>query len=815
MKQLPSGTVTFLFTDIEGSTRMLHELGPERYSQALAEHRRVLRAAFERHGGVEVDTQGDAFFVAFPSAPGALAAAGELGEALGSGPIRVRVGIHTGRPHLEAEGYVGPDVHLGARIAAAGHGGQVLVSGQTAELVEAELAELGEHRLKDFDEAVPIFQLGSEPFPPLKTISNTNLPRPASSFVGRERELEEVTELVRDGSRLLTLSGPGGSGKTRLALEAASDLVPEFKAGVFWVALAPLRDADLVSETIAQTLGAKDGLADHIGERELLLLLDNLEQVVEAAAELGQLLEQCPNLKLLVTSRELLCVRGEIEYAVPPLSEPEAVALFCERAQLASDETISELCRRLDNLPLAVELAAARARLLSPKQILERISKRLDLLKGGRDAEARQQTLRGAIEWSYDLLEPEERRLFGRLSVFAGGCTLEAAEHVADADLDVLQSLIDKSLVRRTDERFWMLETIREFAGEKLEQSGDAEELRIRHAEHLLALTERAYEDRNAAQSEWLSVVAAEHDNIRAALDWAQVARADAEVRLAAAVAPYWALRGHLREVRTRLAGAIDRYEPRDPVRARALTQLAIVDDPGPAALARASDALEISRAENDILGEGLALEAAGLVHLYSGEYDAARRAFEASLSVRRRGGAPELENAAALGGLCQLHVAAGEIAEVEPMARELYALGSQHGNPDMQADALHYLADCPLLGGHFVEAERRYSVALAHARREGFVAQCPTELLGVAMAAAGRGDHARAVRLAAAAHARREALGLRRANPSHWWTKLQRKHIGGARASLPPDEADAAEHAGRNAAFDDILDEVLREGGE
>ncbi|MGH3136204.1 MAG: ATP-binding protein, partial [Gaiellaceae bacterium] len=430
---LPSGTVTFLFTDVEGSTRLLHELGAEAYANALAEHRRAIREACARHDGTEVDTQGDAFFFAFPTAPGALSAAGDMTEALAAGVIQVRVGLHTGTPLLTEEGYVGDDVHFAARVAASGHGGQVLVSSSTATFLRPSgsepqalsLLDLGEHRLKDIEQAVSIFQLGNGSFPPLKTISNTNLPRPASSFVGREDELAEVLERIEAGTRLLTLTGPGGTGKTRLALEAAATLVPAYTAGVFWVGLASLRDPALVSETIAQTLGAKDGLAEHIAERELLLLIDNLEQVIEAAPELSALLAACPNLALLVTSRELLRVSGEVEYAVPPLAEPEAVSLFCARSGLSPTEEISELCARLDSLPLAVELAAARTKALSPSQILERLSSRLDLLKGGRDADPRQQTLRATIEWSYELLTPEEQNLFARLSVFAGGCTLE------------------------------------------------------------------------------------------------------------------------------------------------------------------------------------------------------------------------------------------------------------------------------------------------------------------------------------------------------------------------------------------------------
>src|SRR5947209_1840250 len=319
MTELPSGVVTFVFTDIEGSTRLLDEVGETRYEELLAQHRRTVRYAFSCQGGVEVDTQGDAFFYVFADAGSALQAAAEAQAALAGGPIAVRMGAHTGEARRGESGYVGREVHRAARIAAAGHGGQVIVSAATAETAAAELIALGEHRLKDFAEPVSLFQLGSDEFPPLKTVSNTNLPRPASSFVGRRHERDELVSLLSNGTRLLTLSGPGGAGKTRLALEAAAELVPAFKAGVFWVALAALRDPALVSETIAQTLGAKDGLAEHIGERELLLLLDNLEQVIEAAPELASLVEICPNLRLLITSRELLRVRGELEYAVPPL----------------------------------------------------------------------------------------------------------------------------------------------------------------------------------------------------------------------------------------------------------------------------------------------------------------------------------------------------------------------------------------------------------------------------------------------------------------------------------------------------------------
>ncbi|MBA3689723.1 MAG: adenylate/guanylate cyclase domain-containing protein [Chloroflexi bacterium] len=332
---LPSGTVTFLFTDIEGSTRLLHELGAEAYADALAEHRRILREAFSAHSGVEVDTQGDAFFVAFPTAPGALRAAAAANEGLAAGPIRVRMAIHTGTPHPGPEGYVGVDVHRGARIGAAGHGGQVLVSAATAALLGTDsLRDLGEHRFKDLAAAERVFQLGVDEFPALKSLYRTNLPVPTTPFLGREREVAEVIGLLsRKDLRLLTLTGPGGTGKSRLALQAAAELSEGYSQGVWWVPLAPLREPELVLETAARAVGGKGGLAEQIADRSMLLLFDNFEHVVEAATDLAGLVAACPNLDVLVTSREPLHVTGEQEYPVPPLLHDEGVDLFVARAR--------------------------------------------------------------------------------------------------------------------------------------------------------------------------------------------------------------------------------------------------------------------------------------------------------------------------------------------------------------------------------------------------------------------------------------------------------------------------------------------------
>jgi predicted ATPase len=544
VRNLPLGTVTFVFTDIEGSTRLLHELGADDYAAALAEHRRVLRDAFERHDGVEVDTQGDAFFVAFPTAPGALAAAREGQLAL---ELPVRMGVHTGTPLLTEEGYVGADVHCAARIAAAGHGGQVLVSAATAALVDSDdLRDLGDHRLKDLSAPERIYQLGESEFPPLKTLYRTNLPIPATQFLGREHELADVRELLaRDDARLLTLTGAGGSGKTRLALHAAGQVADAYPDGVWWVPLAPLADPADVGPAAARALGGGGSLPDLVDGRRLLLLLDNFEHVVEAAPDVAAVLTECPHADVLVTSRERLRVQGEHVYPVPVLERAESRRLFVARARAAEPdfepgEQLDELCGRLDDLPLALELAAARTSLLSTEQLLERLGDRLDLLRGGPDVETRQQTLRATIEWSYELLEPEERRLLAALSVFRGGWTLEAAEQVAGAGLEFMQSLVDKSLIRRWESgRFGMLETIREFGAEQLSED-EHDALLRRLLSYLLELFDAANLSVHAGGEPAIELAQEERANVDTVLAWATVADPLAGLRLLELQEMYW-----------------------------------------------------------------------------------------------------------------------------------------------------------------------------------------------------------------------------------------------------------------------------------
>ena len=774
MPELPSGTVTFLFTDVEGSTKLLHELGARAYAEALAEHRRVLREAFTTHGGIEVDTQGDAFFVAFPTAPGALRAAEEALAGLAPGPIRVRMGIHTGTPHLAEEGYVGADVNRAARIAACGHGGQVLVSATTATLLQPSnsllLTDLGEHRLKDLSAPERIYQLGEGQFPPLSSLHQTNLPIPLTPFLGRERDLQGIGNLLaREDVRLLTLTGPGGTGKTRLALQAAGAAADAFPSGVWWVPLAPLRDPGLVLETAAQTLGAKDGLAEHVGDKRLLLLFDNFEHVIEAAGDLAALLAACPNLHLLVTSRELLQLPGEHTYPVPPLAPEEGAELFHARARAIKPDfhengAVAAICDRLDHLPLAIELAAARVRMLSPEQLLERLSQRLDLLKAGRGVDPRQQTLRATIEWSHELLAAEEQQLLARLSVFRGGCTLEAAEEVCEADLDTLQSLVDKSLVRvRDGERFWMLETIREYAGERLEGSGEAERLRRRHAEHLLELA-RELPPHAPAEKEWLDTVDREHDNIRAALDRLP-AQGEPELALdlAESVWRFWKMRGHQPEGRRRLETLLAAVQSATPARGHALNAAAAmaVDTADYAAGRRyAEEALAIHRQHDDAWGIARSLFMLGYSAIESGDFQAAAPLFEETFQHMSALGHEHYAGMATF----NLAWAYGELGQTErarQLAMENLRRAQAIGSPNLEAAALDTLARYEQDDGRLESALELKRQSLRLSRELGDVQHVLDSLSRIAHSHAHAGHAELAARLLSASLALHEEAAL------------------------------------------------------
>ena len=643
MADLPTGTVTFLFTDIVGSTK-LWEQHPETIRQALVRHDALVEQIVAEQGGhvVRPRGEGDSRFAVFARATDAVVAAAALQQALTAepwptpAPLRVRMALHTGEADLRAGDYYGTVVNRCARLRAVAHSGQTLLSEATYALVREhplpgiEFHDLGAHRLKDLQQPEHIVQLVvpdlQADFPPLVTLDGrpTNLPVQPTPFIGREREVVVVRErLLRPAVRLLTLTGPGGTGKTRLALQVAADLLDAFANGVWFVDLASIRDPALVATTIARTLGVKetgsqpllDTLKASLAAKQVLLLLDNFEQVVAAAPIVAELLASASGLKALVTSRAVLNLQSEHEFPVPPLALPDsrsqtdpavlaqydAVHLFVQRAQAVKPDfqithanmgVVTEICQRVDGLPLAIELAATRIKLLPPHALLARLHDRLRFLTGGgRDRPARQQTLRIAIDWSYALLDAGEQMLFRRLAVFVGGCTVEAAEAVCAAGcdlpvevLDGLHSLLDKSLLVAEDGPdgdpcFRMLETIREFALEQLESSGEAHTIYRRHATYYLALAEEAEPAlRGPHPGVWLDRLAREHGNLRAALAWSRAdgdSRSadhggasdhgdDTELRLVAALWRFWHRRRYLSEGRERLEHALARLSSRN-----------------------------------------------------------------------------------------------------------------------------------------------------------------------------------------------------------------------------------------------------------
>jgi predicted ATPase/class 3 adenylate cyclase len=550
MIEQPSGTVSFFFSDVEGSTRLLQALGGEAYIEQLDRHRTLLRERFEAHAGYEVDTEGDAFFVAFGSASHAVEAAREVQEAFAAADwpdgheFRVRIGIHTGEPVIVPRNYVGIDVHKAARIMAAGHGGQVLLSEATRRLLDDRfyLHDLGEHRLKDLLQPERLYQLAipglSESFPPLRTLAGkaTNLPASISDFIGRRQEVEAVLALLREGGRrLVTLTGVGGVGKTRLALRAAADLLDEFDGGVFQVSLSAVRDEMLVLAEIAKTLSITEApgrplaetLVKALAERKLLLLLDSFDRVRSAAPHLARLLESCPQLTVLVTSRVPLGMAGELVFPVPPLTSTEALDLLVTRAQALgirlerADPALVTLVERVEHLPLALELAAGRLQILRPAELALKIDEAI--FESGRleYAPTRQQTIRSMIDWSHELMSEAEQQLFARLSVFSAQAPIEALEEICGADLETLSSLVIAGFVRRQEgeggqARFVLPAIVRSYARERLRLGGEESTIARAHAIHYLTLARRTAGLARDVTPE------TEQGNYWAALEWAE-----------------------------------------------------------------------------------------------------------------------------------------------------------------------------------------------------------------------------------------------------------------------------------------------------
>ena len=891
MSSLPTGTVTFLFTDIEGSTR-LWEAHPEAMRPALARHEDLLRGCIEDSGGYVFKTVGDAFCAAFPTANTALQAALAAQLALAAEPwelptsLRVRMALHTGATEERGGDYFGSPLNRIARLMAAGHGGQVLLSEATQGLVrdalppDASLLDLSRHRLKDLGRPEQVFQLLhpalAADFPPLRSLDNpalpNNLPQQPTSFIGRETQIEEVKARLGK-SRLLTLVGAGGSGKTRLSLQVAADLLDGQGDGVWLVELAALSDPALVPQAVADVLGVQEQagkpiqqtLVEALKAKRLLLVLDNCEHLVSACASLASdLLRACPGVHLLASSREPLNVAGEQTYRVPSLSLPdpkqaqtaeslsqfEAVRLFIERAQAVQPSfavtngnarAVAQVCFRLDGIPLALELAAVRVRSLSVEEVNRRLDQRFRLLTGGsRTVLPRQQTLRALIDWSYDLLTEPEKTVLRRLSVFAGGWTLAAAEGVCSGEgvedwevLDLLTGLVDKSLAVYEEGadgdagRYRLLESVRQYAGDRLGESGEGEAVQGRAASWFLAFAEEAAPQLTGSEvAAWLSRLEVEHDNLRASLTWEEQWGDGGEdgLRLAVALRRFWEVRGHFTEGRQWLGRALvrttsgavglDGATGPEPSAARALVLngagiLALAQGDYAEARALLEESLTIKRQLGDQQGIAGSLINLGLVASDQGDLADARALYEQGLTILRPLGHQEFI-ANALNNLGLVASAQGDYAGARALQEESLTIRRQLGDQGGISASLGNLGVVAQAQGDYVEARALSEECLTIMRQLGNQSGIAESLESMAGVVQGQGRPGRAARLGGAASALRESIG----SPRHPAEQAEMdKTIASVREALGEEAFAAAWDAGRATPWKQAVEYALADG--